>query len=222
MYDPLPRVAVEVISAVACFILLKYMIKPYMVTREGRYIGLPLGFGFLGASYALSAISYAQPNFLESNLMWVQLVVRAFSFVFLAVAYYFSKKISKNSRLMWDISFSALFVLLAAFVVVSFVAPQVNLESYRTLNIFVRVLSISCLFYITIHCINENRIEPNKGSLLIVGGYILMGLSQVSILIWVINVYELAFWGSLILRLIALFTFLFVSLNLFMKKGSKS
>ena len=59
------RVAYEFTSAILCFIILWFMIKPYRFTREGRYIGLPLAFGLLGASYFFSAITYAAPFFLR-------------------------------------------------------------------------------------------------------------------------------------------------------------
>jgi hypothetical protein len=57
MYDLTIRVVVEIASAILCFILLVFMIKPYRLTREGRYLGLPLGFSFLGVSYFLGAIA---------------------------------------------------------------------------------------------------------------------------------------------------------------------
>ena len=99
MYDITLRIVVEIISAVACAILLWFMIKPYTVTREGRYIGLPLGFGFLGASYTLSAIAYAQPHFYESDIKWIQLLFRAFAFLFLAVRLLFLKKTKQKHTL---------------------------------------------------------------------------------------------------------------------------
>lgn len=212
MYYQIPRITIEIISAVACIILLKFMIKPYTVTREGRYIGLPLGFGFLGASYILSAIAYAQPDFYASGLKWVQLLARAFSFLFLAVAYYFSKKPSKNSRLIWDITFSLLFVCLASLLIVVFIAPEAALgsyESYRIVNLFVRVLDIVCLSYIVIHCFRENRKDHDKMSRLILTGYVLLGISQGSYLLYVVyTAYEAAFWVSLTLRLAGLAVFL--------------
>jgi hypothetical protein len=212
MYYQIPRIIIEIISAVACIILLKFMIKPYSVTREGRYIGLPIGFGFLGASYIMSAVAYAQPDFYASGLKWVQLLARAFSFLFLAVAYYFSKKPSKNSRLIWDITFSLLFVCLASLLIVVFIAPEAalgNFESYRIVNIFVRALNIVCLSYIVVHCFRENQKEHDKMSILILTGYVLLGISQVSYLLYVLyNVFDATFWISLTLRLAGLAVFL--------------
>ena len=205
------------------------MIKPYTLTREGRYIGLPLGFGFLGASYALSAIAYAQPNFYDSDLngiKWAQLLFRAFSFVFLAVAYYFSKKPSKNTRYLWDIVFSGLFVCLAALFLLFLVAPQIPLSNYQTLNIFIRVLNIVCLSYIFIHCFREHAKEPEPISIWVITGYAIFGLSQ--FLYLVLYFYfgapgSFAFWVSIALRLTSLAIFLYATYQTFYQfgKGSK-
>ena len=218
MYYEIQRIAIELVSAVACIILLKFMIKPYTLTREGRYIGLPLGFGFLGVSYILSAVAYAQPNFYDSGLKWVQLLARAFSFLFLAVAYYFSKKPSKNSRLIWDITFSLLFVCLGALLIVLFVAPPAvlgNYQSYQTVNLFVRALNIVCVSYIVIHCLRENQKEYDKMTMLILSGYVLLAVSQGSYLLWILYTDYSAFWVSLILRLSGLAVFLIMAYQTF-------
>jgi hypothetical protein len=197
MSDPIFRIAIEVISAIVCIILLRFMIKPYLVTREGRYIGLPLGFGFLGASYALSALAYAQPNFYDSDInivKWIQLLFRGFSFVFLAVSYYFSRNPSKNSRYAWDIVFSGLVMGLVASSIVYFVSPYIPLQHYSTLNIFIRFVNIACLSYICIHCFREYVKEP-----------------------------EPAFNISVVLRLLGLAIFLFAAYRTFhqFEKGTK-
>src|SRR5665647_2131007 len=83
------RITVEVVSVIICFILARYMIKPYLLTREGRYVGLPLGFAFLGVSYVIAAFAYSELYYF-SELLWIQLLTRTFAFVFLAVTYYLS------------------------------------------------------------------------------------------------------------------------------------
>jgi hypothetical protein len=67
MYDEV-RIIVEIASAIACFILVRFMIKPFQLTRESRYIGLPLGFIFLGISYAIAAIAYTEPIYFFNEL----------------------------------------------------------------------------------------------------------------------------------------------------------
>ena len=89
------RITIEAASAIACFILVRFMIKPFRLTRETRYLGLPLGFGFLGVSYAFSALSYST-IFSFSNWGWMQLLVRGVAFLFLLITYYFSKSEKKS------------------------------------------------------------------------------------------------------------------------------
>jgi hypothetical protein len=217
VYYPLTRTIIEIISAVACFILLWFMIKPYTVTREGRYIGLPLGFGFLGASYVLSAVAYSQPDFTDSAIKWFQLLFRAFSFVFLAFAYYFSKKPSKNTRLIWDVTFSVLIVGLLSLMLLDFIAPQIQLRSYETLSTSVRVLNIVCISYILIHCYREHKREPDTLSTLIMAGYAFLAFNQALCIVWSVYVDYTAFWGALVLRLIGLAIFLVATFRTFYK-----
>src|SRR5512139_685409 len=99
MYD-LERITIEVVSAIACFILVRFMIKPFRLTGETRYLGLPLGFGFLGVTYTFSALSFSPIGDFAST-KWVQLFLRAFAFLFLAVTYYFSTS-TKKPRLLWN------------------------------------------------------------------------------------------------------------------------
>jgi hypothetical protein len=218
----IPRVSIEIISAIACFILVKFMIKPYQVTGEGRYIGLPLGFSFLGASYAISAITFTELASFE--LIWrFELIFRAFSFVFLAVAYYFSKKPSKNTRYIWNVVFSGLFVILSTAVVVTFVAPQLPQDSYLILNFFVRILSFICIAYIFVHCLREKTIAQDPYAKWVLVAYGLLALSQYSSIVWGVDLSFFAFWGTLIFRLMSLAVLLAVTYKIFLipKKGSE-
>lgn len=223
------RTAIEILSAIICLILLKFMIKPYSTTHESRYIGLPLGFGFLGASYAVSAIAYIERDYLESAIgatMWIQLLFRGFAFLFLSVTYYFSKKPTKNSRYLWNIIFSGLFVSLSALALLFFISPQIPMNNYLTINTFIRILSISCIAYIAIHCLREYKKDPDPIALKVLYGFAILGLSQ--LIYSIIFFYNSgtyaneAFFLSISLRLISLSIFLFASYQTFyqFKKGS--
>jgi len=222
-YDPyfvILRVAIELVSVVICLILVKFMIKPYQVTREGRYIGLPLGFSFLGISYAISAITYS--GFANYNeIIWrFQLILRAFSFVFLAVAYYFSKKPTKNTHYIWKIVFSGLLIILATSVLLSVITPYTPRNNY--LDFSVRIVSFICIAYIFIHCLREKTIAQDPYAKWVLVAYALLGLSQYSIIVWIADFSYFAFWGSLIFRLTSLVVLLAVTYKIFgrPKKGS--
>jgi hypothetical protein len=212
MYEEV-RVTVEIVSTIVCFILVRYMIKPYLLTREVRYLGLPLGFSFLGLSYGISALTYTELyHFFE--LLWIQLLARTFAFVFLAVTYYFSKKTSKT-RLLWDITFSLLIVSLVSSFLVSFVFPQVTSSSYIASQVYVRLFNVICLSYIAIHTIRSHVKKPDPTTIWVPLGFILLAISQYSLLFWYTDNSLAAFTGSLALRLMALAVFLSVSYRSF-------
>jgi hypothetical protein len=214
MYEA-PRIAVEVISAILFFILVRFMMKPYALTREGRYLGLPLGFAFLGTSEIILAAGIIQPN---SELMTLSVVTRTFSFVFLSATYYYSKRPAKNTRLFWDITLSLIIVVFATLCLLLIIAPQFDLQSQELLGSFLRILGLSCISYICIHTIKNHAKSPNPTTILIPFGYVLLGMSQYSQLIRVVDenyAYGLAFVGGLAFRLLAIAVFIFVSYRSF-------
>jgi len=208
MYEE-ARITVEVVSAIICFILVRYMIKPYWLTREGRYLGLPLGFAFLGVSYAISAVAYSELYYF-SGLLWIQLFARTFAFVFLAVTYYFSTKTSKI-RMIWDITLSLLIVILVALFLVAFIFPQVTSNTYAASQLYVRVFIVICLSYIVIHTFRSHIKSPDPTTIWVPMGFMLFAISQYSLLFWYIDNSLAAFTGSLTLRLMALSVFLAVT-----------
>jgi hypothetical protein len=217
MYEMELRILIEVASAVICFILVWFMVKPYLLTREGRYLGLPLGFGFLGISYLFSGMAMSIPGYFDSGMAWLQLLPRAFAFIFLAVAYYFSKEPSKNSRIFWDMTISLLIVALSASIIVAFIVPQYFSGSYRIAATFVRFLNLICLTYISIHVLRSHINSPDPTTIWIPMGFFLLGVSQYLLVIWGVDGSLFAFWSALVLRLIALSVFLIVTYQTFLQ-----
>src|SRR5512138_663045 len=142
------RVAYELTSTILSVILVWFMAKPYRYTKQTRYVGLPLAFGLLGATYFLSAIAYAQLSFFPDDLLWVQLAVRAFAFAFLAATYRFPKKISDTAhtaRLVWSVASTLITLAIITLVVALFLNPQFNFTDYRVASSYVRIFNIFCL-----------------------------------------------------------------------------
>ncbi len=213
------RVVYEVASAIFCFILVRFMIKPYQVTGESRYLGLPLGFGFLGATYALSAFVYFQPHFFGRGTIYFQLVVRTLAFAFLCVTYYFSRK-SGGSRRLWNTTLA----LLITAVLVSFlllIIPDIALPSYQLTSTFTRGLNLIFIVYLCAHTLRSHLEKPDPETLWIPLGYILFGISQYSLIIYAIDNSMSAWWGALAIRWAGLALFFFVSYESFyrIKKG---
>lgn len=218
MYD-IERMTLEVYSAIVCFILARFMLKPYQLTRESRYLGLPLGFGFLGVSYAFSAISFSQVLGFD-NIGWVQLFARAFAFLFLAVTYYFSKSVKKN-RLLWNTTLGTLAIILITLIILVAVSPLNLIEAYFNTQVYVRIFDLICLSYVSIHALKSHIEQPDPTTLMIPLGYILLGIGQYSVLIWAVDRSALAFWAGLMLRLAGLAVFLWVSYRVFYRSEER-
>ena len=205
------RIAYEITSAILCFILVWFMLKPYRFTRESRFVGLPIAFGLLGASYFFSSVTYAQPSFFPEDVLWFQLVARTFAFMFLAATYYFSKKTSNTSRLLWNLTFSLTSVAIVTSVIAVILVPQFNFGSYRAASEYIRVFIIICLTYIIIHVLRSHMAKPDPTTLFTPLGYILLAISQYSLIIWAVDGSMFAWWGALVLRWGGLAIFLFVA-----------
>jgi hypothetical protein len=214
MYEGI-RIAIEVVSASLCFILLWFMAKPYILTRESRYLGLPLGFGFLGISSVVLAIALSTPNFFNSELAWLQLLPRTFAFLFLAVTYFFSKKTSGKSPVIWNVTISFLFLVLVTSVIMVIISPQLASPSYLGVSVYFRVFNLLCLSYISVYALRSHLRNLEPSTIVIPLGFILFGINQYSAIIWSVDRSYFAFWGALALRLAALVVFLFVSYQVF-------
>jgi hypothetical protein len=213
MYEEI-RTAIEVASAVMCIILLRFMIKPYEMTGENRYVGLPLGFGFLGATYVISALAYYIPRIFGPNTFYFQLVIRTFAFLFIAITYYFSKEITKNSRLLWK---TTLTVLIAASIISFLIlsVPNIALPDYRTVRDYFRVLNLIIILYICIHTFRNYVKELHSKTIWLPSSFIFLLVSQYSIFLFQLDGGLHAFFAGLILRLVFLSILLFVSIEPF-------
>jgi hypothetical protein len=206
----------EVVSAALCFTLLRFMIKPYRTTGEGRYLGLPLGFAFLGASYVFMAFALYFGSFLfVEDLKWLQLFTQAYAFAFLAATYYFSKKPAKNTRLWWDITYAGLIFAAVVSYLAVFEPPMFRLPSYKTVDEYFRLFNILCLAYISIHTLRSHVSRPDPKTIWIPFSYLLLGFSQYSFLIWSIDSSFSAYVGAHFLRLSGLLILLFVAYQTF-------
>ena len=130
--DNLALVFIEFISAVLCLFLLRFMIKPFRTTGESRYLGLPLGFAFLGISYIFMGFSlYFEISLLVEDLKWLQLFTQAYAFAFLAATYYFSKEPAKNTRLWWNITYAGLVFAAVVSYLVIFEPPMMEVAQLQ-------------------------------------------------------------------------------------------
>jgi hypothetical protein len=216
----LERVIIEIISAIACFIIMRFMLKPFQLTKESRYLGLPLGFGFLGMSYALSAIMYS-PLFsvdIWIDFRWVQVFVRGFAFLFLVLTYYFSKSQKKLSY-VWKIFLGTLLAFVTFLILLIIILPEISQSNYLFFYIFSRLFGIVCLVYLTIHTVKSHLEQRDLRTLLTPFAFISLVIDQYSSIIWRVDASYLALFGGLFFRISSFAVFLFLLYKAFYGNG---
>jgi len=214
------RITIEVLSVIACFVLVKFMIKPYQLKKQSRYLGLPIGFGILGLSFALTILLLIPPLYHNAALSWFAHFTRLFAFIFLAITYYFSNKSEK--RLLWDLTLSLLIVAFIASALALIYTPQDTLSNYTVALTFVRILSVVVLSYIIIHTFRIHTANPNLTPYWISVGFLFLALSQFLALTCTLlrgsldsNYTDTISWGAFAIRLAGLAIFLFVTYRTF-------
>ena len=208
---------IEVASAVLCFALVKFMFKPYALTKEGRYLGLPVGFAFLGISEAMLAIGILQP---AGELRLISLLTRTFAYVFMAATYYFSKEPAKKSRLLWSITFGLIIVSLTTLAVLMVRGLEFGFNLNPSLSIFLRLLALFCISYMCVRTLRSHLQALEPSTLWIPIGFIFLGISQYSLIIWAADAnfsQGYAFVGGLIARFVGLGIFVAVAYSSFYK-----
>ena len=215
------RIIYEVTSAIIFFTLVRFMIKPYQLTKETRYLGLPLGFGFLGVTSALAAFVFYQPYLLGTGTIYVQLVLRTFAYIFLSMTYYFSRK-DTDSRRLWNFTFAL--VIVACLTLFLFIyIPAVALPDYSLTSTVARVFNLICILYICAHTLISHIKKPDPETLWTPFGFIFLAISQYSLIIWAMDESMAAWWSALAFRWVALAIFLIISWRSFhcVKRGIK-
>jgi hypothetical protein len=218
------RIAYEITSAILVIILVRFMMKPYQLTGESRYLGLPLGFGFLGATYALSAFTYYQPHFFGNATLYIQLVLRSFAFLFLCVTYYFANKTTtmKNTGLLWNATLVVLLVALVTSTILVMLPDVPSTQSaYLDIATYVRIFNLVCIGYLCYRTFRNQLEQPDPGTLWIPLGYLFLGFSQYSLVVYTLDYSMSAWWGSLIIRWMSLALFLYVAYRSFYSKKGR-
>lgn len=206
-------ILLESISAVMALVLVRFMIKPYRMTGESRYLGLPLGFAFLGISYIFMGVSlFVEDPLVVDRVKWLQLFMGAYGFVFLAVTYYFSARTpQRESRIFMQAIVSLAFLILVLLFIILFLPPAFAMPSYKEADEYFRLLSMILAIYVTLTVLRSHALRPEPKTILAPLGYALLAFSQYSFLIWSLDSSFSAFAGAHIIRIASLLVFLFVS-----------
>jgi len=205
----------DAVSAVLCFVLVWFMTKPYRYTGERQYIGLPLAFSFLGASFVMGLTMFVESAAFVDVMRWFQLFTQSYAFAFLAVTYYFSKRGKETTRLWLEIGFATILAVAVVSYLLIFVTPMYDFPRFNTVDDYMRIFNIVCLSYIAIHILRRHVARPDSKTIWIPFSFLLFDFSQYSFLIWSLDASFLAFVGAYFLRLGGLLVFLIVAYQTF-------
>lgn len=211
--DDLFLILAEGISAAMTLILVWFMIKPYKMTGESRFLGLPMGFMFLGVSNIFMVVSLLLgESSLFGEFRWLQLYTEVYAFVFLAVTYYLSPKTrEQRARLLMQVLTSLLFLVLILVIVVVFLPPMLTFPSVKTAEEYFRFFNMALALYVTFRTLRSHVLKPESETVLGVLGYALLGFSQYSLLIWSLDSSFSALLGGYVIRIAGLLVFFIVS-----------
>jgi hypothetical protein len=98
---------------------------------------------------------------------------------------------------------------------VIFIFPQVASNDYNDSQMYIRFFNVICLAYIAIHTLRTHMRKSDPTTIWVPLGFIMLAISQYSLLFWYTDHSLAAFTGSLALRLMALAVFLVVSYRSF-------
>jgi hypothetical protein len=215
-------IAFEVFAAIICVILVRFMIVPYRLTGEGRYLGLPLGFGILGLSYIITLFSFIEPFRYTLPITWLIHLTRTFAFVFFAMTYYFSNKSLKKTRILSNLILSLLIIILMTLSLFLVIIPEVSRYNYENAQLFIRIIGIICLVYVSACTLRIYSKNQELASIWIPIGFILLAVNQLLLLLWYFDFEVFYLWGGLTLRSLGLAVFLLVSYQTFYRPRKKA
>ena len=214
-FDNLALGLLDGVSAVICFVLVWFMTKPYRYTGKRQYLGLPLGFSFLGASFVMGSIMLFDSAVFIDVVKWIQLFTQSYAFAFLAITYYYSKREKQATLSIFIIPFAAILFLALISYIIIFLIPSNELTHFDTVYDYLTIFNIICLTFIATYTLRSHAWKLDSKTIWIPLSYILFDFSQYSLLIWSLDSSSLAFAGAHFMRLAGLIVFLIVSYQVF-------
>jgi hypothetical protein len=116
----------------------------------------------------------------------------------------------------WNITFSLLAIGLFTLPIILIIAPQTAAQAaYYASQVYIRIFNVLCLTYIAVKTLRSHLKERDPTTIWIPSGFILLGISQYSLVFYYTDHSLAAFTGSLAIRLMALAIFVFVAYRTF-------
>lgn len=210
-------VAFTAVSVVLAVAISRYFFRSYRFSGFGYLLGVPAGFAFLAASFALELASFAYIDYpvLHPALFWVQLVLQSEAFALVALSYYY-RDASAGPR--FGARDAGMILLPLLMVGVPFLLPTSELASRPYFNyagladisLYMRVFNMVVLAYIFKNSIFSLAKAGNARMLYVPAAFALLWLEQYSLVMAYFDNSAFAFAGSLVARVGGLALFAYV------------
>lgn len=210
-------IAFTAVSAALALLISRYFFRTYRFSGFGYLLGVPAGFAFLAASFALELASLAYIDYpvLYPALFWVQLVLQSEAFALIALSYYYKDADAKVRPTARD---TGLILLPLLMVAVPFLLPTSELASkpyfnYASLadvSLYMRVFNMVVLAYVFKNAIFSLARAGSARMLYVPAAFALLWLEQYSLVMTYFDNSAFAFAGSLVARVggLALFAYM--------------
>jgi hypothetical protein len=203
------------LSAFLALLIALSMVKSFTVMQRDYLLGFPIGFSFLAVSYLALGASLIVPA-VEQTARWAYLFLQTYGYAFLAGTYVL-KWMGVRKAAQW--LFSILIITLVVVLLV-IIPPFLILPPYQIAAQAFRVTDIIMLACIILGLSEVLRAEPLEFSRLVFAGFIFLGISQYSLLLWVLDGGFWSFALAQLLRLLGLVALALVMVRLFRMKRS--
>lgn len=210
-------VASEFASTLLASIIVYLFAKAYRTVHATYLLGLPIGFSFLASSYLFLGISMLHETSnaaISESFLWLRIATQTFGFVFVAFTYYFSSRDERTSRnLLLVISFASTVSVSLIMVGAVLYAPLLGASSVDVVDEILGAVNLVFVGYIIYHLsirLKSLLKEEIAGVLWTPFAFILLWLSQYSLLIWTVDGSQTAFTLAHVARLASLILFIYI------------
>jgi len=122
---------------------------------------------------------------------------------------------------MSNLILSLLTITLVTLCLLLFISPQFTLKNYENAQLYIRIIGIICLSYVSIYTFRTHIKNPEMTTVWIPAGFVLIAISQASLLLWYFNFNSAILWSGLMIRLAGLVVFLLVAYQTFYRAKGK-
>jgi hypothetical protein len=217
---PVLAAIITAISVTLSLMISRYFFKSYRFSGFGYLLGFPVGFAFLGASFAfeISSIMFRADPFLYPAFFWIQMSLQSEAFALIALSYYYKNADSSQSGRAVRPMDILVTMLPLAIVAIPFIVPTsalasspfINYARLADLSFYMRIFNMVVLAYVFKSTIASLVRAANIKMLYVPAAFALLWLEQYSLVLAYFDNSTGAFVGSALARIAGLALFVYI------------